>query len=136
IWYHLVGRGIVDPVDDLRESNPASNPALLDALANDFAASGFDLRHVVRTIMNSRTYQLASEANSTNTDDERFFSRGIAQRLPAEVLLDAISQATGVPESFDGQPSGTRAIQAQTSSFRKFNPFLRTFGQPPRESVC
>lgn len=134
VWYHLLGRGIIDPVDDLRESNPASSPELLDTLARDFAAHGFDLRYLVRTIMNSRTYQLSSEANATNGEDERFFSRGIAQRLPAEVLLDAASDATGTPEAFTNFPAGTRAVQLPPVGAR--NPFLRLFGQPARETVC
>jgi hypothetical protein len=134
IWYHLMGRGLVDPVDDLRASNPASNPALLDFLARDFVASGYDLRHTVRLIMNSRTYQLCSTPNATNAADERFFSRAIARRLPAEVLLDAISQVTGSPEAFPGFPSGTRAVQIGTQ--RRRTPFLTVFGQPARESAC
>ena len=134
IWYHLMGRGLVEPVDDLRESNPASNPALLDFLARDFVAHKFDFKHVVRTIMNSRTYQLASETNGTNADDERFFSRAIPQRVPAEVLLDALSQATESPESFPNYPSGTRAVQLP--AVRNRSAFLASFGQPARESVC
>jgi hypothetical protein len=135
VWYHLLGKGIVDPVDDLRESNPPANPELLDALAKELVARGFDFKHLVRTIMNSRTYQLSSEPNATNADDERFFSRGIAQRLAAEVLLDAISQAAGAPESFPNRPQGTRAINLIPVNKRK-EPFLTVFGQPARESAC
>ncbi len=134
IWYHLNGRGLVDPVDDLRESNPASNPELLDRLAGEFVRHGYSLRYVVRTIMNSRTYQLSSLPNATNAEDERFFSRAIAQRLPAEVLLDAISGACGAAGQFEGFPAGTRAIQLYAK--KRKDPFLKTFGQPQRESVC
>jgi uncharacterized protein DUF1553/uncharacterized protein DUF1549 len=136
IWYYLMGKGIVDPVDDLRDSNPPSNAELLEALARDFAAHRYDLRHVVRTIMNSRTYQAASEPNGTNAEDERFFSRAIAQRMPAEVLLDAISQVTEAPEKFANVPEGTRAVQLPAPAVRGRHPFLRLFGQPGRESVC
>ena len=135
IWFHLLGRGIVDPVDDLRESNPPSNPALLDALARDFAARGFDLRHTVRTIMNSRTYQLSSTPNATNAADERFFSRSIPQRLSAEVLLDALGQVTESPDEFAGKPTGTRAVHLVPVNKQR-HAFLRLFGQPARESVC
>ena len=134
IWYHLNGKGIVDPVDDLRDSNPASNPELLDRLAREFAQHKYSLRYVVRTVMNSRTYQLSSLPNKTNEDDDRFFSRAVASRIPAEVLIDAISQATGAAGSFEGFPEGTRAIQLYAK--KRKDPFLRTFGQPQRESVC
>jgi len=135
IWYYVVGKGIVDPVDDLRDSNPPSNPELFDALAQELVRSGYDLRHMVRLILNSRTYQLSSQPSRTNADDERFFSRAIVQRLPAEVLLDAISDVTGVPERFNSFPSGTRAIHLYTLNKRP-NAFLKLFGQPQRESVC
>lgn len=136
IWFHVMGKGLVDPVDDMRASNPPSNPELFEALTKDFVAHGFDLRHLVRTIMNSRTYQLSSEPNVTNAEDERYFSRAIVQRLPAEVLLDAVSDVTGVPESFAGQPKGTRAIQLPPPPTKGRHAFLRLFGQHQRESVC
>ncbi|MGV3719616.1 MAG: DUF1553 domain-containing protein, partial [Actinomycetota bacterium] len=135
IWHHLLGRGIVDPVDDMRESNPPANPALLDALAKDFVANRFSLRHTVRTIMNSRTYQLSSEPNATNAADERFFSRAIAQRLPAEVLLDIISQAAESPEELPANAQGKRAINLIPVNKQR-HPFLKVFGQPARESAC
>jgi hypothetical protein len=134
IWFSLFGKGLVDPVDDLRDSNPAANPELLDALARDFIAHGFDLRHTVREIMNSRTYQLSSRPNATNAADERFFSRALPQRLPAEVLLDTISEVTGSPESFKGFPDATRAVQVP--AMRDKSAFLKLFGQPPHETVC
>lgn len=142
IWAHLLGRGIVDPVDDLRATNPGSNPALLDALAQDFVAHGFDQRRLIRTIMASRTYQLSSEPNPTNADDDTNFSHGILRRLSAEQLLDAAFQITGVPPHFQGQPPGMRAGQIPGG---RTNPrygeeagdrFLAVFGKPERQLAC
>ena len=135
VWAALFGRGLVEPVDDLRASNPASNPALLDRLAREFAESRCDLRALVRLLAGSRTYQLSSTPNATNLHDERYFSRALVRRLPAEVLLDALSQVTEVPEEFQQFPPGTRAIQVYPLNKRPHR-FLRMFGQPPRESVC
>src|SRR5947209_9548190 len=91
IWFHLLGKGIVDPPDDFRDSNPPANDALLDALARDFVDHNFNVKHVLRTIVNSRTYQLSAHGNTTNQDDDRYFSHALVQkkRLPADVLLDA-----------------------------------------------
>jgi hypothetical protein len=111
IWYHLMGRGLVDPIDDFRATNPPSNPRLLDALTQDFVASGYDMRHLIRTIMTSQTYQLSSEPNQTNADDERNFSRTMIRRLTAEQLLDSLSRAVDVPLEFNGYPDGLRAGQ-------------------------
>src|SRR5262249_33978011 len=111
VWYHLMGRGIVDPVDDFRDSNPSANDELLDALAKDLAAKKFSIKHLVRTIMNSRTYQLSAEGTALNKDDAKYFSHAVTKLLPAEPLLDAICQATDVPEKFKGMPAGTRAVQ-------------------------
>src|SRR5262249_45388242 len=111
IWQHLMGKGVVDPGDDFRDSNPPSNPELLDALAQDLVKSQFDLRHVVRSIMNSRTYQLSAVPNDTNRDDESNFSRALVRPLQAEVLLDAMAQVTGSSPRFAGWPAGTRAVQ-------------------------
>jgi hypothetical protein len=135
VWYHLMGRGIVDPVDDFRDSNPSANDELLDALAQDFAANGFQFKHLIRTIVNSRTYQLASQATDLNRDDTKYFSHAVTKLLPAEVLLDAICQTTEVPEKFAGVPAGTRAIQLPDGS-EVNHPFLKTFGQPARELAC
>jgi len=135
IWYHLLGKGIVDPVDDIRESNPPANGELLDALARDFVQNHYDLRRTVRTIMNSRTYQLSSETNGTNAQDERFFSRAIPQRLPAEVLLDVISQLTGSPANLPANATGGRAVNLIPVNKQR-QPFLKVFGQPARESAC
>jgi hypothetical protein len=134
IWYHLMGRGIVEPVDDFRPSNPPSNEALLEALTRDFVAHGYDLRHMVATIMKSSTYQLSAQPNAYNGADEKYFSRALVRRLTAEQLLDALSDTTGSPEAFDGYPKGTRATQVVPTW--QVNRFLRLFGQPPRETVC
>jgi hypothetical protein len=134
IWFHMFGRGIVEPVDDFRDSNPPSNDELLDALAADFAARGFDTKHVIRTIMNSRTYQFSSRPNELNAADVKYFSHAQLRLLTAEQLLDAISQVTGSSEKFAGLPLGTRAAELPDGEF--YHRFLRTFGQPQRSSAC
>ncbi|WP_235963257.1 DUF1549 domain-containing protein [Tautonia rosea] len=134
IWYHLMGKGIVDPVDDFRDSNPASNDELLDGLAAEFAASGFDLRHLARTILNSRTYRLSARSNELNADDEVYFSHAVTKLLSAEVLLDAISTVANVPTSFNGLPANARAISIPDGQMD--HPFLKTFGRPARELAC
>jgi len=133
IWGNFMGRGIVDPVDDVRATNPASNQELLDALCQDFVEHGFDVKHLIRTIMNSAAYQLASEANATNQSDNKYYSKYIVKRLPAEVLLDAMSQVAGVPTPFSGYPAGTRALQLPDTQVK--SEFLASFGRPPR-IVC
>jgi hypothetical protein len=134
IWFHLNGKGIVDPVDDFRDSNPSANDELLDALAKDFVAKKFDVKHVIRTICNSRTYQLSAQTNETNKEDNKYFSHAVTKLLPAEPLLDAICQATEIPEKYQGLPAGTRAVQLPDGEFQ--NVFLKTFGQPGRELAC
>src|SRR5207237_3563499 len=111
LWYHVMGRGIVEPVDDFRASNPPCNPELLDALAADFVAHKFDLKRTLRTILNSATYQLSSQPNPFNEIDTTYFSHYAVRQLPAEQLLDAICQVPGVAEPFPGVPPGTRAAQ-------------------------
>ena len=111
IWFHLCGKGIVDPVDDFRDSNPSANDELLDALAKDFITSKFDLRHIIKVIMASRTYQLSAQANDFNKEDVKYFSHAVTKLLTAEQLLDAICFTTGMPEKFTGMPMGTHAIQ-------------------------
>jgi hypothetical protein len=133
-WGALMGRGIVDPVDDMRVTNPPSNPELLDGLARDFIAHGYDIRRLVRTICTSQVYQLSAHATASNRQDEVFFSHFRSRRLSAEVMLDAVSAATGVPERFADLPPGTRAIQLPDSSVA--SPFLDTFGRPPRATAC
>jgi len=147
IWYHLLGKGIVDAPDDFRDSNPPANDALLDALARDFVDHKFDVKHIIRTIVQSRTYQLSAHGNATNQDDDKYFSHALVQRkrLPAEVLLDALCAATGAPEKFTGAPAGTRAVQlpdgqvidtgGRYASWDR-HPFLKALGQPAREVAC
>jgi hypothetical protein len=134
IWYHLLGRGVVDPVDDFRDSNPSANDELLDALAKDFVASKFDVKHLIKVIMTSRTYQLSAQANDFNKDDNKYFSHAVTKLLPAEPLLDALCTALEVPEKFAGLPLGTRAVQLPDGEIN--HPFLKTFGQPARELAC
>jgi len=128
IWADLMGRGIVEPVDDIRATNPASNPELLDWLAQDFRANGHDLKHLIRTITTSYIYGLSSQPVERNVGDNRLFSRHYRKRMRAETLLDAVSDVTGVPETFSGAPPGTRAAALWT--FRTPNVFLDTFGRP------
>jgi hypothetical protein len=135
IWAHLFGRGIIDPPDDFRESNPPSNKALLDALANDFAEHNFDRKHLIRTILNSRTYQASSRPNEFNKDDVKFFSHYQPRLLSAEQLLDAICQLTGVPEKFGPLPADVKATQLPSPDMAD-NEFLKVFGQPERQTVC
>jgi hypothetical protein len=134
IWYHLNGRGIVEPVDDFRDSNPSANDPLLDALAKDFVAHQFDTKHLIRTILNSRTYQFSAQTNETNKDDHKYFSHAAVKLLSAEPLLDAICQATDVPEKFKDLPPGTRAVQLPDGE--DYHAFLKEFGQPPRAQTC
>jgi hypothetical protein len=134
IWFHLNRRGIVDPVDDFRDSNPSANDALLDALAQDFVVHKFDVKYLVRVIMNSRTYQLSAQTNDFNKDDNKYFSHAETKLHTAEQLLDAICTATSMPEKYPGMPLGTRSVQLPDGDNN--NPFLKTFGQPGRELAC
>jgi hypothetical protein len=134
IWFHLNGKGIVDPVDDFRESNPSCNDELLEALAKDFAEHKYDVKHLIRTILASRTYQLSSQPTDSNRDDNKYFSHAVTKLLTAEQLLDAICDVTALPEKFTGLPLGTRAIQLPDGEVN--HPFLKTFGQPARELAC
>ncbi|HKI20293.1 MAG TPA: DUF1549 and DUF1553 domain-containing protein [Isosphaeraceae bacterium] len=128
VWADLMGRGIVDPVDDIRATNPPSNGPLLDALSADFRAHGYDIKHLIRTIMASSVYGISSEPNDRNIADTRNFSRYYRQRLRAEVLLDAISDVTDVPDSFDAAPPRSRASTIWTNRVPSL--FLDTFGRP------
>ena len=134
IWGHLMGRGIVEPVDDFRDSNPPSNAALLDELAEQFARNGFSRKWAIRTIMNSRVYQLSSKKNDFNADDEIYASHATPRLLSAEQLLDAICQVTDVAENFSGLPAGTRAVALPDPPTDHY--FLKVFGQPQREMAC
>jgi hypothetical protein len=144
VWYHLMGRGLVDPIDDFRPTNPASHPELLDRLAKDFAAQKYDLRWLVRLVMNSRAYQLSSEPNDTNASDEVNYSHVLARRLTAEQLLDAQHSALAVPARFNGYPIGMRAgqlpgVEAMRLRERKrssSDTFLTLFGKPMRLLSC
>lgn len=139
IWSHLMGRGIVEPVDDFRATNPPVNPALLEALTADFVQSGFDLRHLIRTICASRVYQLDSEPNDSNADDEINFARNLPRRLGAEQLLDSIHLAMGSTPSFEGYDKPIRAarVPGVQAVYRPKKPtpadtFVHLFGKPPR----
>jgi hypothetical protein len=131
---YLLGRGLVEPVDDMRATNPASNVALMDALAKDLAASGFNIKHLLRTIMTSRLYQLDSQPTADNASDSRFYSHYRVKRIAAEPLLDAIDYTTGVQTKFKNLPLGTKAIELPDSEYPDY--FLATFGKPRRVSVC
>ena len=133
VWANFMGRGLVDPVDDMRATNPASNEELLAALTKDFIENGYDVQRLIRTIMNSSVYQLSSEANATNQSDDIYYSKHIIRRLSAEVILDAMSQVTGAPTAFQGYPAGTRALQLPDTQVK--SEFLVSFGRPAR-NVC
>jgi hypothetical protein len=134
MWGHLLGRGIVEPVDDFRDSNPPASATLLAALADDFAKNGYDRKRVIRTILNSRTYQLSSRKNEFNAADVKYFSHANTRLLGAEQLLDAICRVTNVSEKFAGLPMGTRATQLPSPDVE--SDFLKVFGQPARETAC
>jgi hypothetical protein len=131
---HFLCVGLVEPVDDLRASNPPSNSELWKALTTEFVAHKFDLKHLMRTILNSRTYQLSAATTPGNAADTKFYSHYYARRLPAEVLLDAVCQSTGVPESFPGYPVGIRALQLPDPGVRSY--FLALFGRSERVTAC
>ncbi len=135
IWSHLFGRGIVDPVDDFRASNPPSNAPLLDALAADFVEHGFDRKHLIRTILNSRTYQMSYVPNRFNESDEKYFSHFQPRLLSAEQMLDAICHVTGTTERFGALPPGMKATQIPAPDVANHE-FLKLFGQPERDTVC
>ena len=133
-WKHFFSRGIVEPEDDMRATNPPSNPELLDGLSQHFIASGFDLKELVRTICRSRTYQLSALPNDYNASDKQNFSRYYPRRLSAEVLYDAFHQVTDTSENFGGVPAGTRAMQLADASNATY--FLQVFGQPRGDTAC
>jgi hypothetical protein len=138
VWYHLFGRGIVEPVDDFRDTNPPSNPELLDQLAAEFVKSGYRLKPVLRLILNSTTYQLDSRAPTKQSRfaarAEPYFTHAVPRMLTAEQLLDAVSAVTGVPEDFPGYPRGTRAIELAEGAIE--HPFLQAFAKPVRDVTC
>jgi len=134
VWKHLMGRGLFEPVDDMRPTNPATHPQLLNRLAREFAGHNFDLRWLVRAIVSSGAYQLSSHTSPGNKLDDRFYSHAQLKSLEAQTMLDAISQVTGVAESFSGYEEGIRAVQlhgAQTPSYA-----LDVLGRCGRERSC
>jgi hypothetical protein len=134
MWAHMLGRGLVEPIDDVRATNPASNPELLDALSKYVVDTKYDVKHLIRAIARSRTYQLSSKPNASNEKDEINYSRSLFRRLDAEVVLDMVSQSLGVPERFGGAPPGTRAIQLWDSKVTHY--FLKLYGRPQRATAC
>jgi hypothetical protein len=137
-WAHFFGRGIVDPPDDMRVTNPPSNPELLDALAADLVANKFSLKALVRTICKSRTYQLSADPTPLNAGDTQSFARFYPRRLPAEVVFDAVCQVTLAPADFNGLPhdrhAPDRAVELPDESFASY--FLDVLGRPQRISAC
>ena len=131
---YLLGRGLVEPVDDMRATNPPTNPAMLEALADHLVENDFDLKQLIRVIMSSRLYQLSSHPTAENVADSKFYSHYKVKRLSAEPLLDAVDQVTGTPTKFKGLPAGTRAIEIPDGEYPNY--FLTTFGKPKRASVC
>ncbi len=134
VWANFMGRGLIEPVDDLRATNPASNEELLASLTADFVQHNFSLRHLAGTIMSSAAYQRSSRTLPENEKDEAFYSHYILKRLPAEVILDAMSTVTGSPEHFLGVPAGTRALELPDTKVA--SEFLDIFGRPKREITC
>ncbi len=134
IWAHFFGAGIIEPVDDIRVSNPPSNPELFQALGAKLTEYKFDFKSLVRDICNSDTYQRSCERNESNAADERNFAHASARRIPAEQLLDCMGEVTGAPDKFQGLPLGARAVQIADGANRNY--FLTTFGRAPRDTVC
>lgn len=133
-WGYLMGRGIVEPVDDMRVTNPPSNPELLDALAKDFVENGFDVKKLLRRILTSEVYQLSSNPTPENKLDEVFYTKYAVKRMGAEELLDAVNFATGTIDKFPNLPAGMRAVQLPDPNVQNY--FLDTFGRPPRVITC
>lgn len=135
-WKHFLGRGLVEPEDDMRETNPPTNPQLLDALAAHFVNSGYDLKDLVRTICRSSVYQLSATPNGHNSVDRQYFSRYYPKRMTAEVLLDAVNALAGAQSGFANLPPGTKAVQLPDNGFNAANYFLQVFGKPDSSSAC
>jgi WD40 repeat protein len=136
LWGYLTGTGIIEPIDDIRAGNPPTNPELLDWLTAQFVESKFDVRHLMKIITKSRTYQLSVKTNKWNEDDTINYSHAKARRLPAEVLLDSIYRVTGTTLKFPGVPEGTRAAQLPDAGVKMADGFLGSLGRPARESAC
>jgi WD40 repeat protein/mono/diheme cytochrome c family protein len=136
IWGYLTGTGVIEPLDDIRAGNPPSNPELLQYLTNEFIQSGFNVRHLMKIIANSRTYNLSLATNKWNEDDKINYSHAKARRLPAEVLFDSVFAVTGSMPNIPGMPKGTRAAALADGQVKLQDGFLANFGKPARESVC
>ena len=134
VWSHFFGRGIIEPVDDIRVSNPASNPELFQTLGKRLVEYKYDFKRLVRDICNSQTYQRTSQRNASNEHDEANFAHAIVRRIPAEMLLDCVSEVTETKDKFQGLPLGSRAVQVADG--RTSDYFLTTFGRAPRDTVC
>jgi hypothetical protein len=135
-WKHFFKRGLIEPEDDIRDTNPPTNPELLAALESHFRQSRFDLKELVRAITRSHAYQLSSTANEHNLADQQNYSRFYPRRLQAEVLLDGFDQVTGATTTFANLPAGIRAVGLPDNSYNNASPFLRVFGRPEGNSVC
>jgi hypothetical protein len=133
-WSHFFGVGIIEPVDDVRISNPASNPELLDTLGKKLTEYNYDFKRLVRDICSSMTYQRATQVNESNAGDKRNFAHALVRRMRAEVLADAVSAVTNTPTKYQGLPLGARAVQIADGSVSNY--FLTTFGRASRETVC
>jgi hypothetical protein len=134
VWAHFFGKGIVEPVDDIRVSNPASNPELFKRLGDKLVEYKYDFKALVRDICNSHAYQRSTVRNESNATDERNFAHGNVRRIPAEQMLDCISQVTGARDKFAGLPVGARAVQIANGATSNY--FLTTFGRAPLDTVC
>jgi hypothetical protein len=135
-WKHFFKRGLIEPEDDIRDTNPPTNPELLEALAKYFVDHDFDLKAIVRVLAQSQAYQLSAMPNAYNGVDRQNFSHYYPKRMQAEVLLDAIDQLTGAKSDFADLPAGTRAISLPDNSYTKNSAFLKVFGRPEGASVC
>lgn len=136
LWGYLLGKGLIEPIDDIRAGNPPTNPELLDYLTDQFVDSGFDVANTLREICNSRTYQLSVETNSLNEDDTLNYAHAIPRRLPAEVIYDAVHSLTGSASEIPGMPKGTRAAALTDAGVKLKDGFLQNLGRPVRESAC
>jgi hypothetical protein len=134
LWAHYFGRGLIEPIDDIRVTNPATNEPLMGALVSHLREVDYDLKAFTATLVSSQTYQLSSATIPENDGDVQHFSHALAKALPAEVLLDAVCQVTDVPEKFNGWPEGFRSIQVWDNRMPSY--FFRIFGRPVRASVC
>ncbi len=136
MWGYMLGKGLIEPIDDIRAGNPASIPELVAYLEKDFVDHQFDVRHLIRTICRSKIYQLSMESNKWNSDDDRNYSHALPRRLPAEVLYDAIHQVTGSESKLPGMTPGARAASLSDAESGLKDGFLTNLGRPPRESAC